>query len=89
MSFNSRRTTSVGTISVIASVQAGTGAYVQMAGGTVTGTLTYAASAPIGNLVVPAGTGAVAGVVVIEVNYTGALGAKEVLVDDVTLTKVA
>jgi len=55
----------------------------------VTGTLTYAASAPIGNLVVPAGTGAVAGVVVIEVNYTGALGAKEVLVDDVTLTKVA
>jgi hypothetical protein len=74
MSFNSRKTTRVGSISVVGSVQAGTGAFVQLAGGSVTGTLTYAASVAIGNLVVRAGGVAVAGVVVLEVSYSGALG---------------
>jgi hypothetical protein len=91
MSFNSRKTTSVGTVSVVGGVQVGSGSLVQMAGGAVTGMVLYAVAPSIANLVVPAGTGAVSGVVVIEATFGPAAtsGAKEVLIDEVVLVKVA
>ena len=91
MTFNARKTLSLGTVSVIGSVQAGSGSLVHMAGGTITNSILFAAVANIGSLVVPAGTGAVAGVIMIEATFgpAGTLGAKEVLIDEVVLMKMA
>ncbi|KAH8710167.1 hypothetical protein GQ44DRAFT_763117 [Phaeosphaeriaceae sp. PMI808] len=90
LSFQARKNLSLDTVSVIGSVQTGGEGLVQMAGGAITGTLLYGGVPSIGNLAAPAGTGAVAGVIVIEATFgpAGTLGAKEVFIDEVVLTKV-
>jgi hypothetical protein len=59
----------------------------QMVGGAITNAALFAAVPSTGSLVLPAGTGAVAGVLVVEATFSGALGAKEVYIDEVVLTK--
>jgi len=86
MSFNSRQSTT-GSISVTGSVQVGTGALVQMAGGQVTGGLTYAAAGSVASLSVPAGQVPVAAVVIMEATFSGSLGAKEAYIDEVYLVR--
>lgn len=83
-----RRLTTVGTISISGGIQLGSGAYVSMAGGTVASFL-FTAAPNIATLSIPAGSGLVTGVLMLEVTFTGALGAKEVYIDDVILTKTA
>ncbi|KAH3910881.1 hypothetical protein HBH56_137550 [Parastagonospora nodorum] len=87
MSFNSRQSTATGSISVIGSVQVGSGALVQMAGGQVTGGLTYAAAGSVASLSVPAGQVPVAAVVIMEATFSGSLGVKEAYIDEVYLTR--
>jgi hypothetical protein len=87
MSFNSRQSTATGSISVIGSVQVGSGAFVQMAGGQVAGGLTYAAAASVASLSVPAGQVPVAAVVIMEATFSGSLGAKEAYIDEVYLAR--
>jgi hypothetical protein len=88
LSFNMRRTTSVGTISVFGSVQAGSGSLVQMAGGTVGSTL-FAGAPNFATFSVPVGGDAVSGVIIIKAGFSGVTGAKEVYVDEVSLTKTS
>ena len=78
-----------GTAAVYGSMQAGSGNLVQMAGGALTYSAVYAAVPNVASLVVPAGTGAVSGVIVIEAQFgpAGAGGAKEIVVDEVVLTR--
>lgn len=89
LKFNSRQSIATETISIVGSVQVGTSGSLQMAGGTVTGTTLYVTAGSIGSLIVPAGTGALAGVLIIEANFgpSGVLGAKEAYIDEVTLIK--
>jgi hypothetical protein len=89
LKFNSRQSIATGTVSIVGSVQVGTSALLQLAGRAVTGTTLYAAASSTGNMVVPAGTGAVAGVLIIEATFgpSGVLGAKEAYIDEVTLIK--
>jgi hypothetical protein len=72
---------------VIGSVQVGSGAFVQMAGGQVAGGLTYAAAASVASLSVPAGQVPVAAVVIMEATFSGSLGAKEAYIDEVYLAR--
>lgn len=60
-----------------------------MAGGAVSSVLSFVAAVNVGSLVVPAGTGPVLGLLVIEATFgpAGTLGVKEILVDDIVLTK--
>jgi hypothetical protein len=90
LAFKVRQTTTIGNISVIGSIQAGTGALIQMAGGLATSSL-YVVATGIGNLVVPVGTGSVAAVVVIEASFgpMGTLAAKEVYLDEILLNRIA
>ncbi|KAH7079188.1 hypothetical protein BKA63DRAFT_601382 [Paraphoma chrysanthemicola] len=89
LSFKALRKTSVGTISVVGSVQAGNGALVAMAGGVVSNSLLYGGVGSIASLSLPVGTGAVPGVLVLEATFgpSGTLGAKEVFVDEVVLAR--
>jgi hypothetical protein len=62
-----------------------------MAGGPI-GSILYGAATNISNLVVPTGTAAVPGMVIIEATFgaAGLLGgAKEVYIDDVVLTRIS
>jgi hypothetical protein len=89
MSFNSRQSIATGSVSIIGSVQVGSGSLVQMAGGTVTGSTFYAAAGSISNLVVAAGSVPVAAVLIIEATFgpSGTGGAKEAYIDEVYLNK--
>jgi hypothetical protein len=87
-SFQMRRTTSVGTISLFGSVQAGSGALVQMTGGAV-GSMLFASSPNIASLSVPVGTSALSGVIIIEAVLSGVTGAKEIYVEETSLAKVS
>jgi hypothetical protein len=89
LKFNSRQSIATGTVSIVGSVQVGTSASLQIARDAAMGTTLYATASSTGSLVVPAGTGSVAGVLIIEATFgpSGVLGAKEACIDEVTLIK--
>jgi hypothetical protein len=59
-----------------------------MAGGTVGSTL-FAGAPNLAALSVSVGSSAVSGVIIIEAGFSGVTGAKEVYVDEVSLTKTS
>jgi hypothetical protein len=59
-----------------------------MAGGTVGSTL-FAGAPNLATLSVPVGSGAVSSVIIIEAGFSGVTGAKEVYIDEVSLTKTS
>ncbi|KAH7402807.1 hypothetical protein BKA66DRAFT_604346 [Pyrenochaeta sp. MPI-SDFR-AT-0127] len=83
-----RRTLGVGTIVVTGGIQFGSGTFVQLVGSTVT-SIGFTPAAFLTTLTVPSGKALVAGILVFEVTFYGATGAKEVFIDEVTLTRSA